>query len=223
MELIRKNWWVLALQGLFLFAVGALVLLETFLLAEVLNFLGLVFVVFGVLMLIWGIRSRKSSGNWWGLTFFGLIQAALGTLVLVYPSEASEIFDITIGSFAIIIGLAQFILGIGRKANRLMFFANGLVSAVVGVLIIFDPFESEEAVPFLVALFSAILGIFIIYYSVKLRNYANALAQQKREKRLKADEEKRRKAQQDEAPAQNKDDQGKGNNSESGETEKPKN
>lgn len=211
------------MQGLFLFAVGALVLLETFLLAEVLNFLGLVFVVFGVLMLIWGIRSRKSSGNWWGLTFFGLLQAALGTLVLVYPSEASEIFDITIGSFAIIIGLAQFILGIGRKANRLMFFANGLVSAVVGVLIIFDPFESEEAVPFLVALFSAILGIFIIYYSVKLRNYANALAQQKREKRLKADEEKRRKAQQDEAPAQNKDDQGKGNNSESGETEKPKN
>ena len=223
MELIRKNWWVLALQGLFLFAVGALVLLETFLLAEVLNFLGLVFVVFGVLMLIWGIRSRKSSGNWWGLTFFGLIQAALGTLVLVYPTEASEIFDITIGSFAIIIGLAQFILGIGRKANRLMFFANGLVSAVVGVLIIFDPFQSEEAVPFLVALFSAILGIFIIYYSVKLRNYANALAQQKREKRLKADEEKQRKAQQDEAPAQNKDDQEKENNSESGETDKPKN
>lgn len=180
----------MALQGLFLAALGVLVLLETFSLKEVIFYLALIFILFGGLLFIWGMRSRKNSGNWWGLLFFGLIMATLGALILYYETEATSVFHDIIGIFAALIGLSQIVMGFGRKGKKLMFFANGLVSLVVGFLIIYDPFESVEAVPFLVALFSTILGIFVIYYSVKLRNYAQALALQKKEKNEKADGDK---------------------------------
>lgn len=180
----------MALQGLILAALGVLVLLETFTLKEVIFYLALIFILFGGLLFIWGMRSRKSSGNWWGLLFFGLIMAVLGALILYYEAEATSVFHDIIGIFAALIGLSQIVMGFGRKGKKLMFFANGLVSLVVGILIIYDPFDSVEAVPFLVALFSAILGIFIIYYSIKLRNYALALAQQRQEKSQKEASEK---------------------------------
>jgi len=173
MELLRKNWWILALQGLLLITLGALVLFSAgFSLADLLGYLGILLLVFGLIMVIWGWRQRKTQGNWWGLVFFGLLQVIVGLLILSDANRATSVFSYTIGGWATLMGIAQFILGFGRKSNKPLYFLNGAVSVVLGVLIIYNPFKSPNSTTYLVGFYSLLLGLFIIYYSVKARNFA---------------------------------------------------
>jgi uncharacterized membrane protein HdeD (DUF308 family) len=189
MELLRKNWWVLALQGLLFIALGALVIFSSgFRLTDLISYLGIILLVFGLLMVIWGWRHRSTQSSWWGLAFIGLLQIIVGVLILADSSRATSVFSYTIGGWATLMGIAQFIMGFGKKSNRLLYFLNGAVSIVMGVLIIYNPFQSANAMTYLVGFYSLLLGLFIVYYSIKARNFANKNQQSKKSTPLENEE-----------------------------------
>ncbi len=172
MEILRKNWWLLALQGLLLIVLGALVIFSVgFRLTDLIAYLGISFLAFGLVMFFWGWRKRKTHSNWLGLSFFGVIQVIVGVLILSDPNWATSVFSYTIGGWAVLMGISQFVMGFGRNQNRLLYFLNGAVSIVMGILIIYNPFPSPNAMTYLVGFYSLLLGCFLIYYSLKARNW----------------------------------------------------
>jgi len=172
MNILKKNWWILALQGLFLIVLGLLAVFSPqFKLNSLVQFLGLVFLLFGALLSVWGwraLRSKKGNGI---LLFLGSSELALGILILIYPNSATDIFAYIIGGWAVFMGLTQFFVGRRNSGNRLIFYLNGLISVIFGLLIIFNPFNSSNALTYLVGFYSLLLGVFIIYYSFKFRSY----------------------------------------------------
>lgn len=170
MELLRKNWWILAIQGLLLSLLGAgVILLPEFTLQELILYLGITLLSFGLIMLIWGWLSRRKGGNWFGLLFFGILQIIVGALIQYDSGKATGVFTATIGSFAILMGIVQMILGFGNTKSRILYLLNGLVSIVLGILILADPFNAPKTLTYLTGFYSIMLGFFVTYYSFKAR------------------------------------------------------
>ncbi len=176
MNALRKKWWILAIQGIFLIVLGCLSLfIEDFKLADLVQFLGLILLVFGLAVAIAALIARKSGKAWTLLFFLGLLQLILGALILLYVSSSIQIFTYAIGGWAAVMGLAQFIAAVRAKGNKLVFLVNGGISLIFAGLIIFNPFDSLDTLNYLVGFYSLVLGIFIIYYSFRFRKIPDAV------------------------------------------------
>lgn len=170
MELLRKNWWILAIQGLLLVLLGAgVIFVAKFTLAQLITYLGITLLTFGLIMLIWGWLARRKGGNWYGLLLFGILQIIVGSLIQYDSARATGLFTTTIGSFAILMGIVQMVLGFGQTKSRILYLLSGVVSIVLGVLILTDPFNTPQALTYLTGFYSIMLGFFVIYYSFKAR------------------------------------------------------
>lgn len=170
MKTINKYWWILAIQGLFLAGIGIMALLNTVLsLKNLVEYLGLILLGFGVILALLGGRSRKK-GNKWAITFFtGVFQIGLGLFILFNPSTSSDMFKIIIGGWALLMATIQLLIGVFSNTNRIVFFINALVSAAFGALIIWFKFEDPRSLTALVGIYTGILGITIIYYAIRLK------------------------------------------------------
>lgn len=158
------------IQGVFLAGIGVMALLNTALnLKELVQYLGLILLGFGVILALLGGRSRRK-GNNWALTFFtGLIQMGIGLFILANPSSSSDAFQLIIGGWALLMAIIQLLIGVFSKNNKIIFFINAIVSAAFGALIIWFKFEDERSLTALVGIYTAILGITILYYAIRLK------------------------------------------------------
>lgn len=173
MEILRKLWWALALVGLLFLAIGFWLLFDPDVgLAGIMTYLGGILGLFGLILLISGWRAQRRSQSTGALFFFGALQVALATLILSNTEKAGSAFAWAIGGWAIVMGLSQVAMGLGRKQGRLWYLINGLISAALGILILKPPFDSPQASGYLLAFYTLLLGIFVLYYSVKLKRGA---------------------------------------------------
>lgn len=174
MEILRKNWWIAALQGVFLLGAGVLTVLDIVNdLPQLIEFLGLIFLAFGGILGLWSLRLHKKGSHWGWMFFIAFIEVALGLIILANPNGSIRIFLYVIGGFALLIGLIQLIIGFMARHNKMMFFINSFISLVFGALIIWKPFEEPHTLTYTVGIYSVILGFTFIFYSFKIRRWGN--------------------------------------------------
>lgn len=170
MEILRRNWWMLSSQGLFLALIGALGLLSAqFVLADLLHYFGIILLAYGFLLFLVGLIKRRQISNWWGLGFFGLLQALVGLVILWKPQQSLSAFTYIIGAFAFLIGLSQLIVGLGKKKRKGLFYLSGLLSILLSLLILFNPWSDDWTSRYLIGFYTLLLGIFLVYYGFQAR------------------------------------------------------
>lgn len=170
MKTLLNNWWIFGAQGLFLIAVGALVVINIDIdLVGFVQYLGLIFLGFGVILGLLGLRARTKGKDWGFIFSMGVLQTILGLVILANPSFSSSVFALIIGAWALVMAAIQFVLSAINKFNRIIFFINAIVSGVFGALIIWYDFDDQRSLTTLVGIYSVILGIAIVYYAIQLR------------------------------------------------------
>lgn len=173
MQILKKFWWVAALQGLILIFTGVLAITNSNIyLQDLVEYLALTFLVFGAILLTSGGLLRKRSKDWWVLFFTGILELGLGLTVLFSPAESTRYFTMAIAIFAALMGGLQLGYALFRASNRIFNAINGLLSLAFAAMIYWNPFESFRALTYLVAFYSLILGLLIIVYAMKLRAWA---------------------------------------------------
>lgn len=169
MSTFRKTWWIFALQGLFLIALGALaIFVADFTLITLIPLFGLILLVFGAILVFAGYKSKIAKARKAMLITFGALELIAGIAIVAYPTDASRIFTYIIGGWAVLMGLAQYVMAL-RNKNGKLYLVNGSISTAFGLLIIYNPFKDPRALTYIVGFYSLILGIFVIYYSFKLK------------------------------------------------------
>lgn len=170
MKTLLNNWWIFGAQGLFLIAVGALAVINIDIdLVGFVQYLGLIFLGFGVILGLLGLRARTKGKDWGFIFSMGVLQTILGLVILANPSFSSSVFALIIGVWALVMAAIQFVLAAINKFNRIIFFINAIVSGVFGALIIWYDFDDQRSLTTLVGIYSVILGIAIVYYAIQLR------------------------------------------------------
>lgn len=177
---ISKYWWVFTLRGVIaiLFGLGALFWPALTLGVMVLLF-GFYALFEGILTIITSLREGSEKGGW-ALLFEGIagilvcVIVLLGTSIgsMLWPRVAATMLVFYIAGWAILAGLFKIITAfrIRREVKgEWILGLSGLISILVGLILILRPQAGILAVAWLIGIFAVILGIFQLFFGLKLR------------------------------------------------------
>jgi len=109
-------------------------------------------IIVGIIFLIEGINSiykyfHREGAKLYNLNLvFGVIYAVLGVVIILVPSSVVEFITICLGIYMIVNGASKVNYALwlkrGNEDSWLITLATGILVAIVGVLVIFNPFES---------------------------------------------------------------------------------
>src|ERR1700756_3875122 len=103
---------------------------------------------------------RAATGGWWVASLIGVISIVAGIIVIVKPSNSLETLAVVSGIFVLIDGIVAIVEALGRDTeNRGLVAVLGVVSVVVGILLIRHPVAGVTAVALL-------LGIWLVAVAV---------------------------------------------------------
>ena len=109
-------------------------------------------IIVGIIFLIEGINSiykyfHRDGAKLYNLNLvFGVIYAVLGVVIILVPSSVVEFITICLGIYMIVNGASKVNYALwlkrGNEDSWLITLATGILVAIVGVLVIFNPFAS---------------------------------------------------------------------------------
>jgi len=111
-------------------------------------------------------RSQPESGQlqtiaslWWLTAALGVLSVIAGVIVLLKPSNSLATIAVVIGIFAVIDGIVHLVRAIGGDTDsRGLTVLAGIVSLVIGVLLIRHPIHGVTAVVLLVGIWLIVMG-----------------------------------------------------------------
>jgi uncharacterized membrane protein HdeD (DUF308 family) len=161
----KDDWRIYHLRGIIGIAVGIILLAWP---EETLRFLiivmGIQALVKGAIGLIHAISLARKDEKWGLVLLEGVVGLLFGVLLFAWP-------DVTLKTAAVLIGLWMIATGLGKMAiafedrsmaHRGLIGAGGLLSIIIGIILVFLPMESIELAHTLSAVQALALGIILI-------------------------------------------------------------
>jgi uncharacterized membrane protein HdeD (DUF308 family) len=107
-----------------------------------------------------GVGTRRHGGGWWLLSIVGVLSAVAGVVILFRPDESLSTLAVIAGIFLLLDGILELADSLLRSTrNRGLVALLGVLSAIVGVLLIRHPVESVTAVALLIGIWLIAAGV----------------------------------------------------------------
>jgi uncharacterized membrane protein HdeD (DUF308 family) len=173
-ELLTRNWWLVALRGAFavIFAILTLAWPGVTLVALILLW-GIYAMVDGISSIALGAAVR---GHRWSNVLIGVIGVLAGLVAIVLPGETAVVLLVIIAVWAIIAGVVQLIaaLALRRTLSHAWFLVvTGALTLVLGIVLLFNPGAGALALVTTIAMFALVWGISLILLAIRLRGLRN--------------------------------------------------
>lgn len=136
-------------------------------------------IIVGIIFLIEGINSvykyfHREGAKLYNLNLvFGVLYALLGVVIILYPFTVVEFVTVCLGIYMIINGASKVNYALwlkrGNEESWLITLATGILIAMVGILVIFNPFASLTLTK-LAGAFLIITGILDFMDTILFRN-----------------------------------------------------
>ena len=166
-EGLANNWWRLLLNGIVLVVAGFLIFSINWTIRELATFIGALFIFEGVwAILTVGIDNRIAN------LVTGVLSAAAGVAIIVWPSPSLIVLGIFVGSWLIVLGTIS-IAG-AFAARRVLpdwwlLLLLGLAEVPLGVLALANPGATLAAIITVAGLWAVVIGAMRIVYAFELR------------------------------------------------------
>ena len=172
---LTRNWWIFIIRGLFAIIFGVLALMwpELTLFALV-WFFGAYVLTDGVFQVYSAISRREDFNRWWLILLEGLFGIVFGVLTFAWPGITGLVLLILIAAWAFITGILEIAAAIQLRKeieNEWLLAFSGLISIVLGILMMIWPATSGVALAWLIGIYAIIFGITIIALGFRLRNW----------------------------------------------------
>lgn len=176
MRSLARDWWALALRGLFTVTFG----LALFVWQGVT--LGVVVWLFAVFALVTGgfvsivALTRRGRKRWWLLLLEGVLGMLLGLAALLWPQLGALGLLYLIVAWGVLAGLLQILaaLSLGRELTGQWYYALfGALTVLFGVLLVFVVGAELVARLWLVTLYAVVAGALLIALAWRLRRWGN--------------------------------------------------
>jgi uncharacterized membrane protein HdeD (DUF308 family) len=172
-----KTWISSALKGLIALAFGGLILVSpSKAIVSLASYFGFFAIISGVISLFYAFFYRRSgvSGNLWFLE--GSFTILVGLIIIFYPENTVRIAIVFFGILALIMGVTQLMAYLsfrktGVKAGIIL--ASAVISLILGILLIFNPFESAEIIAIIIAIYALFYGIVSLVTAFRLFSAGN--------------------------------------------------
>lgn len=169
---LARQWWVLALRGLFTLIFGFLTLLWPQITLEVLALIfGAYMFLDGFFALLVMVFSRPHPSHALAFLVEGIIGIVIGVLSIIYPFYVIIALIYLLAAWAIITGLLQLVeawlLGEHIEGESWLVL-SGLVSLFLGVLLALAPQIAAYALAWLLGLYALVAGASLLALGLQL-------------------------------------------------------
>ncbi len=113
------------------------------------------------------LEPLRRMGRWWGLLLiFGLLTLALGIAITFRPGGTVRVLAIIFGIWLLVLGVFWIILAIADRGegggSRMALVFLGLLSILIGLLVLHHPFETVAVVGFIIGVFWVVGGVALL-------------------------------------------------------------
>lgn len=168
-----RNWWMLALRGMFAILFGVLAfLLPGLTLAALVLLFGAYAFVDGLFAIVAGIRSYGEQARWWALVLEGIVGVVVGVLTFLYPGITALVLLYFIAAWALITGVLEIVAAIRLRKEiqgEWMLALAGIASVLFGILLLVLPGSGALAVIWLIGSYAVVFGILLLILAFRLR------------------------------------------------------
>jgi uncharacterized membrane protein HdeD (DUF308 family) len=106
------------------------------------------------------IEVRAATGGWWLVLLAGVISIAVGVALLLKPGDSLETLAVIAGIFVLVDGLIELAASLFHGTqSRGMVALLGVLSVIVGVLLIRHPISGITAIALLIAIWLIAAGV----------------------------------------------------------------
>ena len=175
-DLLKRSWWVLALQGVLALTFGILAVLWPG--ATLLVLVAL----FAAWMLISGaaatyasLKNRRSDKAWWLVLLLGLVSFAAGVIAVFNPGMTILVLVLLMGANALITGVLQIVIAVRLRKTierEWLLALAGIVSIVFGVLVLVFPAAGALAMVWLVSFYAVFTGTLLLILALRARKWS---------------------------------------------------
>lgn len=170
LNMIVRNRGLFALRGVLAILFGILAFLWPGLTAIALVYLFAGYaLVDGVLTIASSIRNREENDRWWLGLLEGLVSIAAAVIAVLIPQVAAVTLVFLIAIWALITGVLQIAAAIRLRHeidNEWALGLGGLVSVVLGVIIILNPNAGLLGLVWAIAGYAIAFGLLMIYLAI---------------------------------------------------------
>lgn len=171
---LSRNWWMIALRGVFaiLFGFAALVVPGLTLTALVLLF-GAYVLVDGVISIGTALTHRASYDNWWMMLLEGVIGIFAGIATFAWPGITALVLLYIIAFWALITGGFEIAAAIQLRRemdNEWLLGLAGALSILFGVVLIIAPGSGALGLIWLIGLYSLVFGGMLIALGFRVKD-----------------------------------------------------
>ena len=169
---IADLWWVVALKGASAMVLGTVAVLWPFI---TLIILALIFaaycVVDAVFSIVLAVRSAKGHQRWWWPALNALIALAAAAAAMFYPGLTVLAFVVVLAAWALTSGVVSIIAAfrLKRDHGRWWMIAVGVISVILGVVLIALPGLGLFALTWMIAFQSWLAGGALLALAYQLR------------------------------------------------------
>ena len=142
-QVVLRNWWMLALRGVFaiLFGLVALLLPGIALLAFIYVFAAYA-IIDGIVAVIVSIRERGSLNRWGWVLAEGILSVVAGIVAAVYPGLTALVLLYVVAAWAVLTGITEIVAAFTIRelvSREWVLGLAGLLSIVFGILLFIRP------------------------------------------------------------------------------------
>jgi uncharacterized membrane protein HdeD (DUF308 family) len=180
LQTLAQNWWAIVLRGVcaILFGLGAF-LWPGITLAVLILLYGAYALLDGILAVAWSFVKRRAGGFPWGVFVAGLAGIVAGLLTFIWPGLTALVLLYLIAVWAIVRGIFEIIAAIRLRKelkNEWLLGLSGLLSIVLGVLLIAAPGAGALALLWWIGAFAIVFGVVMVLLGFRLKGLKGQLA-----------------------------------------------
>jgi uncharacterized membrane protein HdeD (DUF308 family) len=172
-QVLARNWWVLALRGFAAIIFGLIALLvPRFTLLALVSVFGAYSLVDGVFAAASAVRAAETHHRWGWLLVEGVAGSLAGLTACLWPGITAAVLLYLIAAWALVTGVLEVLAGFtlrGHLLNEWMLVLGGVASVIFGVLLILQPVAGLLAVTWLIGLYALIFGVLMLVLAFRIR------------------------------------------------------
>jgi uncharacterized membrane protein HdeD (DUF308 family) len=133
---------------------------------------GIYVVIDGIFLLAGGFRSPKKYRHRWLVIIQGFLGIVIGVVAFIWPEITAVALLYIIAIWAVVTGIVEVIAGIGMRKEiqgEGWMIATGVLSAVLGVLLMVWPLEGIIALALIIGIYALIYSGFMFFMTHRAR------------------------------------------------------
>jgi uncharacterized membrane protein HdeD (DUF308 family) len=175
LNILARNWWVVALRGALGVVVGVLAFVwpgEAF--AALVLLFGAYLLVDGIFALVAAARPSAGGDTRWPLWVEGIAGVVAGVVTLVWPEAASLAVLLLIAAWAIATGILEVVAAVRLRREiegEWLLALSGLASIVFGFILVMAPAAGILAIAWIFGAYALLFGLLNLFLGFRLRRW----------------------------------------------------